>query len=78
MIGEDRKVAIEPYRDALKSQSSHKSPTAILVIIAFYAYVVGMGVIISKLDRQGGLRGDLKNDGNTIAWRNNTAWYRSR
>ena len=43
-------AVIEPDANALKPQSSRKSPTTILWIIAFYAYVVGMGVIISTLD----------------------------
>jgi hypothetical protein len=43
-------AVIEPDGNALKPQSSRKSPTTILVISAFYAYVVGMGVIVSTLD----------------------------
>ncbi len=50
MNGEDKTTLIEPDGNALKSQSSRKSPTTILTIIAFYAYVVGMGVIISTFD----------------------------
>lgn len=50
MNGEDKTTLIEPNGTALKSLSSRKPPTTILAIIAFYAYVVGMGVIISTLD----------------------------
>jgi hypothetical protein len=50
MIGEDIMAVTEQDRNAPKSQSSRKSPTTTWLIIAFYAYVIVMGVIISTLD----------------------------